>query len=133
MKSVIKFFFRTLRILLIPFMLLWELLTTPRGIVRAAAAQQKVDQECRDLVLYQFKTCPFCIKVRREIKRLSLPIGLRDAQKNPQHRAELLQGGGAIKVPCLQIRDEQGNVQWMYESSVINQYLHQRFGSIQAV
>jgi glutaredoxin len=133
MKSVIKFFFSTLRILLIPFMLLWELLTTPRGMVRAAAAQQKVDQECRDLVLYQFKTCPFCIKVRREIKRLSLPIGLRDAQKNPQHRAELLQGGGAIKVPCLQIRDEQGNVQWMYESSVINQYLHQRFGSIQAV
>lgn len=133
MKSVINFFFRTLRILLIPFMLLWELLTTPRGMVRAAAAQQKVDQECRDLVLYQFKTCPFCIKVRREIKRLSLPIGLRDAQKNPQHRAELLQGGGAIKVPCLQISDEQGNVQWMYESSVINQYLHQRFGSIQAV
>jgi glutaredoxin len=133
MKLVVKVFFRTLRILLIPFMLLWELLTTPRGIVRAAAAQQKVDQECRDLVLYQFKTCPFCIKVRREIKRLSLPIGLRDAQKNPQHRAELLQGGGAIKVPCLQIRDGQGNVQWMYESSVINQYLHQRFGSIQAV
>lgn len=133
MKFFVKVFFRTLRILLIPFMLLWELLTTPRGIARAAAAQQKVDQECRDLVLYQFKTCPFCIKVRREIKRLSLPIVLRDAQKNPQHRAELLQGGGAIKVPCLQIRDEQGNVQWMYESSVINQYLHQRFGSIQAV
>jgi len=133
MRIVVKVFFRTLRILLIPFMLLWELLTTPRGIARAAATQQKVDQECRDLVLYQFKTCPFCIKVRREIKRLSLPIALRDAQKNPQHRAELLQGGGAIKVPCLQIRDEQGNVQWMYESSVINQYLHQRFGSIQAV
>ena len=129
MKSVIKVFFRTLRIVLIPFMLLWELLTTPSGIARPAAAQQKVDQECRDLVLYQFKTCPFCIKVRREIKRLSLPIALRDAQKNPQHRAELLQGGGAIKVPCLQIRDEQGNVQWMYESSVINQYLHQRFAS----
>ena len=133
MKSVIKVFFRTLRILLIPFMLLWELLTTPKGMVRAVAAQQKVDQECRKLVLYQFKTCPFCIKVRREIKRLSLPIALRDAQKNPQYRAELLQGGGAIKVPCLQIRDEQGNVQWMYESSAINQYLHQRFGSIQAI
>ena len=130
MRIVVKVFFRTLRIFLIPFMLLWELLTTPGGIARAAAAQQKVDQECRDLVLYQFKTCPFCIKVRREIKRLSLPIALRDAQKNPQHRAELLQGGGAIKVPCLQIRDEQGNVQWMYESSEINQYLHRRFAVI---
>ena len=130
MKLVIKVFFRTLRILLIPFMLLWEFVTTPRGIVRDAAAQQKVDQQSRNLVLYQFKTCPFCIKVRREINRLTLPIELRDAQKNMQHRAELLQGGGAIKVPCLQIRDEHGNVQWMYESSDINQYLKTRFASV---
>lgn len=111
-------------------MLLWEFVTTPRGIVRDAAAQQQVDQQSRNLVLYQFKTCPFCIKVRREINRLSLPIELRDAQKNMQHRAELLQGGGAIRVPCLQIRDEHGNVQWMYESSDINQYLKTRFASV---
>lgn len=130
MKLVIKVFFKSLRIVLIPFMLLWEFVTTPRGIVRDAAAQQKVDQKSRNLVLYQFKTCPFCIKVRREINRLTLPIELRDAQKNMQHRAELLQGGGAIKVPCLQIRDEHGNVQWMYESSDINQYLKTRFASV---
>ena len=130
MKLVIKVFFKSLRIVLIPFMLLWEFVTTPRGIVRDAAAQQQVDQQSRNLVLYQFKTCPFCIKVRREINRLSLPIELRDAQKNMQHRAELLQGGGAIKVPCLQIRDEHGNVQWMYESSDINQYLKTRFASV---
>lgn len=130
MKLVIKVFFKSLRIVLIPFMLLWEFVTTPRGIVRDAAAQQQVDQQSRNLVLYQFKTCPFCIKVRREISRLSLPIELRDAQKNMQHRAELLQGGGAIKVPCLQIRDENGNVQWMYESSDINQYLKTRFASV---
>ena len=130
MKLVIKVFFKSLRIVLIPFMLLWEFVTTPRGIVRDAAAQQQVDQKSRNLVLYQFKTCPFCIKVRREINRLTLPIELRDAQKNMQHRAELLQGGGAIKVPCLQIRDEHGNVQWMYESSDINQYLKTRFASV---
>ena len=130
MKLVIKVFFKSLRIVLIPFMLLWEFVTTPRGIVRDAAAQQQVDQQSRNLVLYQFKTCPFCIKVRREINRLSLPIELRDAQKNMQHRAELLQGGGAIKVPCMQIRDEHGNVQWMYESSDINQYLKTRFASV---
>ena len=130
MKLLVKLFFRSIRILLIPFMLLWELVTTPKGVVRAAAAQQAVDQQSRNLVLYQFKTCPFCIKVRREIKRLSLPIELRDAQKNQQNRAALLQGGGYIKVPCLKITDEEGNVQWLYESSAINQYLHQRFGSI---
>lgn len=122
-------FFRFIRIALIQFMYLWEFVTTPKGVVREAAAQQVVDQQCRNLVLYQFKTCPFCIKVRREMRRLSLPIALRDAQKNPQHRAELLQGGGQIKVPCLQIKDEQGNEQWLYESTAINQYLHQRFGA----
>lgn len=130
MKFVIRMFFRFVRILLYPFMLLWEFVTTPRGMVRSAAAQQKVNEACRNLALYQFKTCPFCIKVRREIIRLSLPVELRDAQKNLQNRAELAQGGGQIKVPCLQIRDESGNVQWMYESAAIIQYLHQRFASV---
>jgi len=129
MKLVVKIFFKGIRIALHPVMLLWELMTTPAGIVRAAKAQQEVDDQSRSLALYQFKTCPFCIKVRREINRLSLPIELRDAQKNPQHRAALLQGGGHLKVPCLQIRDELGNVQWLYESSDINQYLQQRFAS----
>jgi glutathione S-transferase len=50
-----------------------------------------------------------------------------DVQKQPQHRAALLQGGGRVKVPCLKITDAQGKVEWMYESAVINQYLHSRF------
>ncbi|HUX91181.1 MAG TPA: glutaredoxin [Gallionellaceae bacterium] len=130
MKLAVKMFFRFVRIVLIPFMYLFEFITTPKGVVRAAAAQQAVNQQSKNLVLYQFKTCPFCIKVRREINRLSLPIELRDAQKNPQHRAALLQGGGQIKVPCLQIRDEQGKVQWLYESTAINEYLHKRFAPV---
>ena len=130
MKLIIRYFFRTLRIMLIPFMLLWEFFTTPKGKIRDAAAQQAVDKQSKSLVLYQFKTCPFCIKVRREINRLSLPIELRDAQHNQAYRAELLQAGGKVQVPCLQIRDENGNVQWMFESDKINEYLHQRFASI---
>ena len=128
MKWAIRIFFRTLRILLTPFILLWEAVTTPKGVVRQREEQKQVDRQCRHLVLYQFQTCPFCIKVRREIRRLSLDIELRDAQKNPENRAALLQGGGEIKVPCLKITDAQGDSQWMYESSAIIQYLHQRFG-----
>ena len=79
------------------------------------------------MVLYQFKTCPFCIKVRRAKKRLSLSIETRDAQKNPQHREQLLEGGGKIKVPCLKTNDEHGNVVWMYGSSQIVQYLQDGF------
>ena len=61
MKWAIRIFFRTLRIILIPFMLLWEMITTPRGIVRPAEEQQRVDEQTRNMVLYQFRTCPFCM------------------------------------------------------------------------
>ena len=74
MKTVIRAFFRTLRILLGPVMLLKERLTQPKGVVREAAVQASVDQQCQSLALYQFSTCPFCIKVRQEMRRLSLPI-----------------------------------------------------------
>ena len=127
MKFVVRYFFKFVRIVFHPIMLLWEALTTPKGIQRNPTQQQQVDQQCKSLALYQFKTCPFCIKVRREIARLSLPIALRDAQHNQQNRAELLQGGGQIKVPCLQIKDDNGHVQWLYESDEINRYLHKHF------
>ena len=127
MKWVIKIFFRSLRVVIGPVILLLEIVTTPKGVVRQPEEQRQVDQQCRGLILYQFRTCPFCIKVRREIRRLSLNIELRDAQKDQQNREALLQGGGQIKVPCLKITDEQGNSQWMYESADIIQYLHERF------
>jgi glutaredoxin len=129
MKLIIRLFFRTLRIVLIPAVLLWEKLTTPQGVVRSAEAQQRVDEQTRSLALYQFKTCPFCIKVRREIARMSLNIELRDAQHDEKHRADLLQGGGSLQVPCLKIIDDQGKAQWLYESGDINAYLHKRFAA----
>lgn len=130
MRWTIRMFFRTLRIVLAPFMLLWEIVTTPKGIVRAADEQQRVDAQTHNLVLYQFKTCPFCIKVRREIRRLSLNIELRDAQHDEQNRSVLLRGGGTLQVPCLQIVDEQGDSQWLYESGKIIAYLQKRFSPV---
>lgn len=122
-----KIFFKALRLVLMPFMLLWASAGKPKGLVRTAEAQSKVDAECASLALYHFSTCPFCIKVRHEMARLSLPVQLRDAQHDAGHRADLLQGGGKVQTPCLQITDGQGNVQWMYESSDIIKYLQGRF------
>lgn len=127
MKFVVRTFFKTLRLVLGPLMLLWEFVTRPKGIARPPAAQQQVDMECRKLALYQFKTCPFCIKVRQEIRRLSLNIEAFDAQFDEGRRNELMRGGGEIKVPCLRITDESGTVQWMYESGAIITYLRERF------
>ena len=127
MKLFFRYFFRTIRIILGPFMLLSEALTSPKGISRSAEAQQQVDKQSRNLVIYQFRTCPFCIKVRKELKRLSLNIEKRDALKDPASRAELQQGGGKVKVPCLRITDENGEHTWMYESDDIIAFLRERF------
>jgi len=129
MKLFFRYFFRTLRILLGPFMLLGELLTTPKGIERDPEAQKKVDEESKELLLYQFRTCPFCIKVRKELSRLSLNIEKRDALKDPAARADLLENGGAIKVPCLRIPAEHGKYIWLYESDDIIAYLRERFAA----
>jgi glutaredoxin len=127
MKTLVRFSFKTLRLILGPFMLLWEVASRPKGLVRTTALQAQVDQQCRDLVFYQFSTCPFCIKVRKEMYRLSLNIERRDAQKNETNRAELIKGYGQPKVPCLKITDQAGNSQWLVESSAINSYLRGRF------
>ena len=127
MKTVIRTFFRTLRVVLGPVMLLKERLTQPAGVQRAPAAQAAVDQQCQSLALYQFSTCPFCIKVRQEMRRLSLPIEKRDAQHHAANRDALLQGSGASKVPCLQITEANGQTRWLQDSSEIVAYLRKRF------
>ncbi len=103
-------------------------ITRPKPVERSAEKQAEVDAAASRLALYQFYACPFCIKTRRVIRRLALPIELRDAQNNVQFRSELEAGGGRIKVPCLRIESEQGEVQWMYESDDIIAYLERRFG-----
>ncbi len=127
MKPVIRAFFQTLRLVLGPVMLLKERLTQPKGIQRDTGAQAAVDLQCESLVLYQFNTCPFCIKVRQEMRRLSLPIEKRDAQHNATNREELLQSTGATKVPCLKITEPNGETRWLQDSNAIVAHLRERF------
>jgi glutaredoxin len=96
-------------------------------VQREAAAQAAVDQQCQSLALYQFNTCPFCIKVRQEMRRLSLPIEKRDAQHHIANRDELQQGSGATKVPCLKITEMNGQVRWLQDSNAIVAHLRERF------
>ena len=132
MKPLIRLFFRTLRLILTPFMLVGYWLMRPKGIVRPAAAQQAVDARTRKLAMYHYPTCPFCLKTRRVIRRLSLKLGLRDAQNDPAHRAALIAGGGKPQVPCLLITDTDGRQTWLYESNAIAAYLNREFGDASA-
>lgn len=127
MKTIIRSFFKALRLILGPIVLLWEFLSRPKGVLRPPAIQAEVDRDTQNVVLYQYKTCPFCIKVRQEMRRLSLNIERRDAQPAGQHRDDLVHGGGKAKVPCLKITDQAGNSQWLYESGAIIDYLRGRF------
>ena len=127
MKLFFRIFFKTLLFILEPFLLLWDKVFVPKGIERSPEDQEKMDQRTKNLSLYQFNSCPFCIKVRRQVKRQSLNIPLLDAQHNQQNREELLKGGGKITVPCLKLVSDTGEVSWMYESSDIIQYLQDNF------
>jgi hypothetical protein len=72
MKPLIRLFFRALRLVLTPFLLLGDRLLRPQAIVRPPAEQQAVDARTRALALYHFPTCPFCLKTRRTLHRLAL-------------------------------------------------------------
>ena len=130
MKIIIRTFFKFVRIVLGPVMLLKEKLTRPQGITRTQASQTLVDQDCKNLALYQYKTCPFCLKVRHELVRLSLNIQHIDAQPPGADRDTLSREGGLTKVPCLRITDTSGKSQWLYDSGKIIGYLQGRFASV---
>ena len=101
-------------------------ITRPKPLKRSPEDQALVNEAAEELSLYQFYACPFCVRTRRAIHALNLPIPTRDAQNDPEHRAALESGGGKIQVPCLRI-DDNGATRWLYESSEIIAYLNQRF------
>ncbi|HFE39587.1 MAG TPA: glutaredoxin [Gammaproteobacteria bacterium] len=105
--------------------LLLELLTTPKGVIRNEVAQEKLDEITQKYSLYQFKACPFCVKVRKIIHKNSLSIEYRDAKNDQEYRNELATGGGKVKVPCLRILDEKGEDKWIYESNAIIAHLEE--------
>lgn len=115
------------RLILGKLILFFNWVFTPGGIKRAPELQALVDEQLTSLKLYQYEACPFCVKVRRAMKRQSLDIETRDVKRSEQAKEELLAGGGQLKVPCLRIDGEGSETQWMYESTDIIGYLENRF------
>ena len=105
-------------------------ITRPPKKKRSAEAQAEVEAMTANMSLYQFHGCPFCIKVRRTMHKLNLPIKTLDVNKDPVAEQELISGGGKRTVPCLRIKKEDGTVQWMYESKEIISYLESKFAPI---
>ena len=120
---------KALRVGLGQLIIFIDFITRPRKQQRSGEAQAQVDNAAKVLTLYQFHACPFCVKTRRSLRRLNVPVTLKDAKNNEQDRQTLLEQGGKIKVPCLRI-EENGQTTWMYESNTIIEYLNQRFAAV---
>ncbi|WP_440876470.1 glutaredoxin family protein [Thalassotalea sp. PLHSN55] len=108
--------------------LLLNFVFSPRSPKRTAQAQEKIDQSTQHLNLYQLPACPFCVKVRRTMKRNGLNVALTNINSDQKYLDELIKEGGKRTVPCLRIAKENEPVQWLYESKEIVQYL-QKFAA----
>jgi len=105
--------------------LLINFIFSPKSPKRIPEEQQQIDAKTQNLSLYQLPSCPFCVKVRRTIKREGLKIELRNINQKNDYREELIREGGKRTVPCLRIEKADGQVQWLYESSDVVAHLQQ--------
>ena len=122
-------FVKALRNGLGQLIVLGDAVSRPRPQKRSPEGQAAVKQEAATLSLYQLHACPFCVKTRRAMHRLNVPVTLRDVNKDAHARSELQKGGGRVKMPCLRIDDEMGT-RWLYESTAIISYLEKRFAHV---
>jgi glutaredoxin len=123
-----KYLFRTIRWPLGQLVIFFDWISRPPIPQMSTSRRAELDSVTSTMKLYQFKQCPFCVKTRRNIRRLGLNIEQRDARNDPQWNNELINEGGKYQVPCLRLVDEAGASEWMYGSDNIIRYLDQRFG-----
>jgi glutaredoxin len=97
-----------------------------KPVVRPPALQTALDRESRRMHLYFSRNCPASIQVRRHCLRLGLRVVEKDVERVDAYRNELVNGGGAPRVPCLRIDGEQDS-QWLYSPDAILDYLDQRY------
>ena len=124
------YIFKPIRWFLGQVIILIDWVTRPKPVQRPTDEQALIDQQTASMALYQFNQCPFCVKTRRSIRRLALNIEKRDARNNPKWNQELINDGGKYQVPCLKVTTDDGVVEWMYEATVINKYLDEKFAVI---
>jgi len=79
--------------------------------------------EISNLTLYHFQACPFCARTRAAMAELGLNIEQRDIRLDADFKSELLEQGGKSQVPCLQIKKQNKETQWLYESDVVIDFL----------
>ena len=113
--------------------LLLDFIFTPSSKKRSPEQQNMLDVQTAQFKLYQFKACPFCVKVRRHMRRRSIKIDLKDAKTDLLIKEELIREGGKHKVPCLRIAQGNKEVQWLYSSDEICRFLDAKLDQLKVV
>ena len=126
---MMKTLIRLLRWPLGQIIIFLDWISGPKPPPRSDEVQQELDAQTAQLKLYQFQSCPFCVRTRRRIRGLGLNIETRDARNDPRWQSELIEQGGKYQVPCLRIDQGNDNIEWLYESKNIIKYLDQRFAA----
>lgn len=103
--------------------LFFDFVFSPARPKRSAEVQKTIDESTSHLSLYQLPACPFCVKVRRQMKRDGLNIALRNIANGNENQQTLINEGGKRTVPCLRIDKDNEPTQWLYESGDIIAYL----------
>ncbi|MCK8828213.1 glutathione S-transferase N-terminal domain-containing protein [Natroniella acetigena] len=73
--------------------------------------------------LYQFESCPYCVKVRRKLDQLGLDYEKVEVSRDRSQRAKIKELSGQIKVPV--IEDSDGTV--VNDSAKIVEYLEEKY------
>lgn len=115
---------KIIRVILGKIILFLDQVFSPQLMIeRTPVQQQSLDEKTKNWALYQLETCPFCVKVRRHMKRLGIHIPFKNIAHDEAAYRELIEGGKLDQYPCLRYTDDAGAVHWMYESSDINEFL----------
>ena len=99
---------RIIRLILGRLILLFNWVFTPRGVKRSPDMQAIINGKTSKLALYQYEACPFCVKVRREMKRQSLSIETRDVKRSDAAKAELLRAAATSKCLACALKTRPG-------------------------
>lgn len=116
-----------IRFILGRIILFLDWLTSPRPNKISRTELDAIQNKVKNMTIYEFRACPFCVRVRRFMKKNNIIINTKDARRSKVFAQELIDGGGKLQVPCLKIGDSN-NSEWLYESKDIILYLKKHLG-----
>lgn len=77
-----------------------------------------------NIVLFHFKGCPYCQRVRDFLSKEGIKVDMKDIHENPLSRDELIKIGGKAQVPCLvidgkAIYESQDIIEWFKKERLL--------------